>query len=200
MAWGKSGTPKIDFGIAILALQNKIARIITGDIPIAGNGDAVWGGITGTLSAQTDLQTALNLKANTSALSGYLPITGGVLTGTAGNGKVTFPTQSATPATPANGFSLYADATNRLSWKGANGYVKVFDGVANTADRTYTLPDANGTFGLLGSTQTWSGTNTFSQAIRLDGQTITAGVAVASTHKIAINLGGITYYLLASNV
>lgn len=32
MAWGKSGTPKIDFGIAILALQNKIARIITGDM------------------------------------------------------------------------------------------------------------------------------------------------------------------------
>lgn len=29
----------------------------------AGGGSATWGGITGTLSAQTDLQTALNLKA-----------------------------------------------------------------------------------------------------------------------------------------
>jgi hypothetical protein len=30
-----------------------------------GGGGAVWGGITGTLSAQTDLQTALNAKQNT---------------------------------------------------------------------------------------------------------------------------------------
>ena len=35
MAWGTSGRPKIDFGIAILALQNKIARIISGDIFIS---------------------------------------------------------------------------------------------------------------------------------------------------------------------
>lgn len=33
---------------------------------------ATWGGITGTLSSQTDLQTALDAKANASALSGYL--------------------------------------------------------------------------------------------------------------------------------
>lgn len=34
-----------------------------------GGGDAVWGGITGTLSDQTDLQSALNAKANDSAIS-----------------------------------------------------------------------------------------------------------------------------------
>lgn len=33
---------------------------------------AVWGGITGTLSSQTDLQTALDAKASTSSLSAYL--------------------------------------------------------------------------------------------------------------------------------
>ena len=32
-------------------------------------GDAVWGGITGTLSNQTDLQTALNAKVNSTDLS-----------------------------------------------------------------------------------------------------------------------------------
>lgn len=37
-----------------------------------GGGAATWGSITGTLSAQTDLQTALNAKADTSALSNYL--------------------------------------------------------------------------------------------------------------------------------
>jgi hypothetical protein len=34
-----------------------------------GGGGASWGGITGTLSSQTDLQTALNAKVNTSTLS-----------------------------------------------------------------------------------------------------------------------------------
>lgn len=34
-----------------------------------GSGSSVWGGITGTLSDQTDLQDALNLKANDSSIS-----------------------------------------------------------------------------------------------------------------------------------
>lgn len=34
----------------------------SGDITISGGGSASWGGITGTLSAQTDLQTALNAR------------------------------------------------------------------------------------------------------------------------------------------
>lgn len=38
-------------------------------IAAGGGGSASWGGITGTLSAQTDLQTALNAKVNTSTLS-----------------------------------------------------------------------------------------------------------------------------------
>ena len=40
-------------------------------VPISagGGGGAAWGAITGTLSAQTDLQTALNAKANTSSLA-----------------------------------------------------------------------------------------------------------------------------------
>jgi hypothetical protein len=32
------------------------------------------------------------------------------------------------------------------------------------------------------------------------GNTVTSAVAVASTHKVTINIGGVTYYLLASNV
>src|SRR5258706_6937200 len=38
-------------------------------IPPGGGGGSVWGGITGTLSNQTDLQNAINLKANSSAIS-----------------------------------------------------------------------------------------------------------------------------------
>jgi hypothetical protein len=91
----------------------------------------------------------------------YLPITGGTLTGTGGSGFVGIPAQSSAPSTPSSGFRFYADASGRLAWKGTNGFVRVFDGVANTADRVYTLPNASGTFGLLGSAQSWTGINTF---------------------------------------
>jgi len=34
------------------------------NVTLGGSGGAAWGGITGTLSNQTDLQTALNTKAD----------------------------------------------------------------------------------------------------------------------------------------
>jgi hypothetical protein len=62
--------------------------------PPAGGGGGTWGSITGTLSNQTDLQAALNAKANTShthaiadvtglqtALDGKLNLTGGSISG-----------------------------------------------------------------------------------------------------------------------
>jgi hypothetical protein len=54
----------------IIAEINTAAR---GPAGADGSGSATWGGITGTLSAQTDLQTALNLKA---------PLASPALTGT----------------------------------------------------------------------------------------------------------------------
>lgn len=68
--------------------------------------------------------------------------------------RVTLPSQGSAPSTPASGFSLYANASNALAWKGANGYIRVFDGTTNTADRTYTLPDASGTLMLQGAITT----------------------------------------------
>lgn len=53
--------------------------------------------------------------------------------------------EQAIPSAPTNALRLYADTSNRLSWKGENGYVRTFDGTANTADRVYTLPDQAGT-------------------------------------------------------
>jgi len=40
---------------------------------VTGSGGATWGSITGTLSNQTDLQTALNTKADISSLKSYKP-------------------------------------------------------------------------------------------------------------------------------
>ncbi len=48
-----------------------------------GGGGATWGSITGTLSAQTDLDSALSAKLDSAtAASTYLPLAGGTLTGT----------------------------------------------------------------------------------------------------------------------
>lgn len=74
-----------------------------------------------------------------------------VATGTAGNGYVELTEQSSKPGTPTNATRLYSDASNRLSWIGENGYVRTFDGTANTADRVYILPNLDGTVALGGS-------------------------------------------------
>lgn len=43
----------------------------SGDITISGGGTSAWGSITGTLSNQTDLQNALDLKLNISDVQEY---------------------------------------------------------------------------------------------------------------------------------
>jgi hypothetical protein len=53
---------------------NGTSLLGSGDIGVSG-GSGSWGGITGTLSNQTDLQAALDAKASTSAVaSGYQPL------------------------------------------------------------------------------------------------------------------------------
>lgn len=106
----------------------------------------------------TGLSTATNaaITATDSVLSAFGKLqaqvsarflkAGDTLTGTGGNGFFGAIKQSSKPSTPADGFRLYADASGRLSWIGENGFVRVFDGTGNTADRTYTLPDADVTF------------------------------------------------------
>lgn len=84
-------------------------------------------------------------STDVSVFGGALTFPSASLSGTAGAGKITYLTQSAAPSTPASGFSLYGDATNRFSWKGANGFLTKLDTVGNTADRVYTFPDAAGT-------------------------------------------------------
>jgi hypothetical protein len=96
---------------------------------------------------------------------------GDTLIGTSGAGYIGFNLQSVPPTLPSTGFKLFANSSNALSWIGSNGFVRTFDGTTNTADRIYTLPNASGTFGLLESTQTWSGTNSFTGALFLPNMT-----------------------------
>lgn len=64
-------------------------------------------------------------------------------------------------------------------------------------------PWANGTLTLGASTKraanVYSVLGNFSGAVTI-GNTVGAAVAVASTHKVTIDIGGTTYYLLATNV
>lgn len=55
-----------------------------------GSGDAVWGSITGTLSDQTDLQTALNDKQDVLTAGSGIEITNNVISATGGGGSVSY--------------------------------------------------------------------------------------------------------------
>ena len=84
---------------------------------------------------------------------GYTPFneTGDTLTGTGGAGFYGAIPQSSAPSTPGSGFRLYANASGLFEWKGTNGFTRTFDGATNTANRTYTLPNASGTIALEGT-------------------------------------------------
>ena len=73
---------------------------------------------------------------------------------------------------------------------------------ANGADRMALTQTGNlllGTTTDSGQKLQVSGTASISGAISI-GNTVTSAASVASTHKVTISIGGVTYYLLASNV
>jgi hypothetical protein len=85
---GDPGTPGADGEDGLSAYEVSVANGFVGTEvewlaslqgeqgePGSGGGSTAWGGITGTLPNQTDLQNALNAKANTSALADYSPAT-----------------------------------------------------------------------------------------------------------------------------
>lgn len=98
----------------------------------------------------SSIQPQINNKADTSSLALKADKSGDTFTGpivakgdNSGTGYVNYEAQTAPPTTPLSGLRMFANALGKLSWKGTNGFVRTFDGTANTADRTYTLPDSN---------------------------------------------------------
>lgn len=107
--------------------------------------------------------------------------------GTGGLGFVEFQPQSAAPSTPAsNTFRLFANSAGKFTWIGANGFQRIFDGTANTSDRTYTLPDMSGTMTVLGNTSTGSG-----NVVLATSPTLTTPVLGVSSGT-SLALGGAT--------
>lgn len=85
----------------------------------------------------------------TAAISGNIAGAAFKTTGTAGLGYVELSQQSAPPSNSGNTgirmFNANTTAFYMLSWTFANdGFVRSFVAVTTTADRAYTLPDANG--------------------------------------------------------
>lgn len=100
--------------------------------------------------------------------------------------------QGGAPTTPDSGFTIFSDASDIPGWKGANGYIVKLDATANTADRTYTLPNASGTFALLSSAQTFTAAQTVSINSASAALTLTqagAGAALSTNGQIVSTLG-----------
>lgn len=107
----------------------------------------VSGITTGTTRTLT-VPNASGTIALTSDLSSYAPLTSPTFsTSIVSSGFLEIAQQTA-PSTPTTASRLFIDSSNRLSWKGTNGFIRTFDGTSNTADRVYTLPDASGTIAL----------------------------------------------------
>lgn len=77
--------------------------------------------------------------------------------------------------------------------------------VANSGTNTAYLLDT--TTSLSGTTKLLSIANAGTEKFAVDnagafscGNTVAAAIAIASTHKVTVVIGGVTYYILASNV
>ena len=137
----------------------------TGDVSIGAFGsspDAKGASISGqTITLQPADATHPGLiTTGSQTIAGAKTFTGAAtllstdVSGTAGAGFAGFTTtQSSAPTAPVAGFKQFADSTGRFSWIRSDGFIRKFDSTL-TGDRTYTLPDATGTFDLTNNTAT----------------------------------------------
>jgi hypothetical protein len=103
----------------------------SGDLTISAS--AAWGGITGTLSSQTDLQSALDNKLDLSGSNANQDIDIGAymfnakslhVKGTAGNGHLGLKHQSANITASASESSLGANSSGNPVWKNASNAIQ----------------------------------------------------------------------------
>jgi hypothetical protein len=149
-------------------------------------GGVAWGGITGTLSAQTDLQTALDGKYSTSNPSGF--ITSSALTGYATESFVT--SQGYITASALTGYATE-------SWVTSQGYITSsaltpYLTTADAATNYFTIASAAGKANLSGAT--FSGKVNFTPVSGVSGLNVgIGGTSAASTTNgdLWISSGGV---------
>jgi len=183
LATGTSGT---DFAISSSTATH------TFNLPVASATN------TGKLSS-TDWSTFNNKLSTATAASTYVPYTGananvdlGLFSLTSnivkviGDNSTYGGTLSIKQSNVTNligvGYTELFGKTNRLGISFGAGSIAYLSNSVLTAERTFTLPDASGTLALLESTQTFSGVNTFSLDILVNGLTIGEGAGSISTN------------------
>jgi hypothetical protein len=179
-----TGQATLSAGVVTLLNSAVIGKVLTGYVSGAGT----------VSSTDTILQAIQKLNGNFNALSASngINLTSSVFSLKASlnqdsTGFISYLSQtSGTVATPASGFNLYADSTNRFSWKGANGYIRTFDGISNTANRAYVLPNQPGQISI----------NTGYVGVRLDDYFDRASIGSSYTQLGSTATFGITSNLL----
>lgn len=177
---------------------------------------AVWGAITGTLSNQTDLQSALDAKLNTTtAASTYVPYTGATSTlnlglrdliasainitgANAGGAGVLNLAKASSRTVAGSGYlSVFSDTNifGFVDWVSANTRTAQFSlaSITDNAIRTYTLPNTNGTLALTSDLHnavtigTANGLSLSTQVLSLGLASSSANGALSSTDWTTFN-------------
>ena len=134
-----------------------------------GNGSGNYTALT-TIASGTKIVTFPNatgtvaLTSDIPSTTGFVPYTGATqdvdlgafslngkslhIKGTAGNGHLGLKHQSASPTGSANESLIFADVNGDLGWQNGNLYLHKFITSSNTANRSYTFPNATGTIAL----------------------------------------------------
>lgn len=126
---------------------------------------------------------------------GAITPTSVTISGTAGAGFVSYPSQSTAPAAPASGFVKYADASGRMAWRRASdGFVRTISSTL-TADRVYTWPDANTTLPIVSQQLTLSGPTAARTITLPDANFTVARTDAAQTFSGVQTFGGGAMYI-----
>lgn len=155
---------------------------------------------TGTSGASTLISNTLNIPNYGSALTGYVPYTGATtdvdlgafklnaqslhVKGTAGNGHLGLKHQSSSATASASESSLFADTNGDMSFQNANLYLNKFVTSANSANRTYTFPDATGTVALVGGSGVGTVTSVAALTLGTTGSDLSSTVANGTTTPV----------------
>ena len=212
-----SGTPTAGYGPSLRFFRKGNDGGAAGSaasvraVAIAGTGGSQYnsnltlaarlaGNMVDVLTAKGDGTVSISSTTAGSSGAGALVVAGGLATGAASyfGGAVTvamtnpeFAIRSASDAAAQRQYLTFGSPNyNRAQFQGVS---------AGTSDGSLELRTFNA--GAQTLSQTWNkdGSSTFAGAVAI-GNTTAAAVAAPSTHKVSILIGGVQYYLLASNV